>query len=206
MKPSFKGADSYRLKRRGIGAEAIHANQQVGDRVGLAIGFTAENDMLGKPSQILHEHDADGDGDRPQLSDRERLDFLIGSDETDERGRIEATVGMGDVGPGNSDDAWISGERPIAELRELAIVARWQILASLKHLLFDETVVVEKPLGGGGYGSLLFDNLRKCAINAEQGFFDCHAADLKADFRRIELSKPADWQPDFPRAAPIALR
>ena len=61
---------------------------------------------------------------------------------------IEVAVGMGDEGPGETEDPRIAGERPLGQFRQLAIVAGRQVVANLADLLLDEVIVVEQPFGG----------------------------------------------------------
>ncbi len=44
---------------------------------GLLCGPVA-GDPVGQPRQVLHQHDAQGDGDRPQLTQSQRIHLLIG--------------------------------------------------------------------------------------------------------------------------------
>ena len=55
---------------------------------------------------------------------------------------------MGDEGPGDAEHPRIAGERAIAQLGQLAVVARRQIGADLADLLLDQMVIVEQPFGG----------------------------------------------------------
>src|SRR5688500_4103011 len=75
---------------------------------------------------------------------------------------------MRDEGPGHAENPRIPGERPAGELRQLAVVARRQIVADLADLLFDEVVAVEQPLGGRRDGPPLADRACNGAVRPEQ--------------------------------------
>jgi hypothetical protein len=75
---------------------------------------------------------------------------------------------MSDKGPGHAEDLRIAGERSGGQLRQLPIVARWQIVANFADLPFDEVVVVEQPLGGRCNGTIRADRVGDGAIRFEQ--------------------------------------
>ena len=62
----------------------------------------------------------------------------------------------------------IARERPVGELRQLAVEAGRQVLADLADLLFDDVVVVEQPLGGRRDRPALARGSRDGAIRREQ--------------------------------------
>ena len=78
---------------------------------------------------------------------------------------------MSDKGPGHAEDLRIAGERSGGQLRQLPIVARWQIVANFADLPFDEMVVVEQPLGGRCNGTTRADRTCDGAIGFEQNRF-----------------------------------
>ena len=53
--------------------------------------------------QVLDQHDAQRDGDGPQLADGERLDLLVGPHVASQRFGIEQAVGVGDERPGEAE-------------------------------------------------------------------------------------------------------
>ena len=65
----------------------------------------------GRAPQILDQHDAQRDRDRPQLADRQRLHALVGAHEAAQHLGIEAAVGVRDERPGQAEHARIAGER-----------------------------------------------------------------------------------------------
>ncbi len=78
----------HRQHRRGLGlGRAVRAEERVGDRVGALPGGASRGDALGQAPEILDEHDAQRDGQRPQLADRQRHHALIGQDEAAKRRR-----------------------------------------------------------------------------------------------------------------------
>ena len=77
-------------------------------------------------------------------------------------------VGMGDEGPGDAENPRIAGERPLGQFRQLAIVARRQIVADLADLLFDQVIVVEHPFSSGDHASATLQLGGACAIACQQ--------------------------------------
>src|SRR3989475_10920095 len=75
---------------------------------------------------------------------------------------------MSNKGPGHAEDLRIAGERSGGQLRQLPIVAGWQIVANFADLPFDEVVVVEQPLGGRCNGTTLANRACNGAIGVEQ--------------------------------------
>ena len=63
---------------------AVDAQQPVGERVGFLARGAADDDALRDAAQVLHQHDAQRDGHRPQLADGQRLDA------SDRRARSDA--------------------------------------------------------------------------------------------------------------------
>ena len=56
---------------------------------------------------------------------------------------------MGDERPGDPEHPRVAGERPLAQLRQLAIVALGQVGADFADLLLDEMEIVQEPFRGG---------------------------------------------------------
>src|ERR1700720_134504 len=75
---------------------------------------------------------------------------------------------MRDVGPGDSEDAWIAFERAVGELGQLAVEAARKVVANLANLLLDDMKVIDQPFGGGGYGALFANRGRGASIHVEQ--------------------------------------
>ncbi len=130
----------------GVGLCGIE--QTIGESVcGLARLAVAQN-RFRQTAQILHQDDSQGDRNRPQLADRQRLHPLIGVDEAHQSLQVKTAVRVGDEGPRDPEDLWISGEVSVGEFRQLIIIARRQIAPDLADLLFDEMKIVEQPFGG----------------------------------------------------------
>ncbi len=103
---------------------AAGTEQMIGDRVGLPALVAAVDDTLGDPAQILDQDDAQGDRRSPQFANRERLLLLIGVDEGAPGIDIEAAVGVRDERPDESEHPRQSGEGPVGELGQLAVISR----------------------------------------------------------------------------------
>ena len=78
---------------------------------------------------------------------------------------------MGDERPDHPEDTWIARQRTVAELGKLAIISWGQIGADFTDLLFDEMVVVEQPLGGGGDRPSVIGRVSDAAVGLEQDGF-----------------------------------
>ena len=85
---------------------------------------------------------------------------------------------MRDKGPGDAEDARIAGERPAGELRQLAVVARRQIVADLADLLVDDVEVVDQPLRGRGDRPFLGDRPGEDPVRLDQLPAGARAFDL----------------------------
>ena len=76
----------------------------------------ALDDVRHQAPKILHQHDAQGDGQRPQLADGERLYLLVAAHETPQRFDFEAAVAMGNARPGHPEYPRITGKWTAREL------------------------------------------------------------------------------------------
>ena len=119
---------------------------RVGDRVGLGACTPPGGDLVGQPPQVLDQDDAQRDGDRPELADRERLHLRVGRDEAPQQVRVELAVGMGHERPGEAEHARIALERTIGELGQLPVIGRWQVAANLADLRLHQMVIIQQPL------------------------------------------------------------
>ena len=126
------------------------------------------HDALGQAPEILYEHHAQRDRDRPEFADRQRLHALVGAHETTERLRVKPAVRMGDERPGQPINAWIALEVTVSQLRQLSVKAGGQIITDLAQLLVHNVVVVDQPLCRRCDRPLLADCLGDCTIRFEQ--------------------------------------
>ncbi len=129
----------------GFVAARFGSKRPIRQRVGLPAGVETRDDHLCQAAQILDEGDAQRDRDGPQLADGERLDALIRDDQAGQFQNVEGAIGMGDQGPGDTEDARVSGQRAVRELRQQAIEARRQIVLDLADLLVHDVEIVEQP-------------------------------------------------------------
>ena len=109
-----------------------------------------------------------GDGDRPEFADRQRLHLLIGAHEAAQHIGIEMAIGVGDKRPGDAEHARISCERAICQLRQLPVIAWRQRRGDFSDLPFDEIVVVDQPFGSRGDRAALIDCFCNRAVGIEQ--------------------------------------
>ncbi len=127
---------------------AAESEEFVGERVGFLTRGTPAHDRVGEAAEVLHENDAQRDRQRPQLTDRERLHFLIGAHEPLQRIRIEAAVGVRDVRPCDTIYAREPLVRSTGQRRQFAIKPDRQVVANFAQLLVHNKEVVDQPLGG----------------------------------------------------------
>ncbi len=146
------------------------AEQPVRQGVGFPTRRKAICDPLGRAPQVLDERDAQRDRNGPELADGQRLDALIGAHEAYQHLQVEAAVGMGDEGPGQSEDAGIALERSLGQFRELAIEARWQITPDIPDLRLDDRKIIEQPLGGRRDRAILANRLTDAQVGVTQGY------------------------------------
>ena len=75
---------------------------------------------------------------------------------------------MGDEGPGQAENARITGERSGGEFRQLPIIASRQIRADLADLLFDEVVIVDQPFSRGRDCATFVGAFQKAFVRGQQ--------------------------------------
>ena len=112
----------------------------------------AVKDLHSQTPHVLDKDDAQGDRNGPKFADHQRLNLLVGADIAGQHRADHQTVGMGDIGPGQTENPRVSGELTLGQLGQLAVIAGWQIVADLAQLLFDQVKVVQKPFSGGHDG------------------------------------------------------
>ncbi len=146
----------------------IDPEQSIGQPVGLLANRPPARDQVRCATQVLDQHDPQGDGDGPELADRQWLHALVGGHEPGQQLRVESTVGVGDERPGESEHSRISGQRALRELGQLPIVAGRQVVPDLADLGLDDVVVVDQPLRGRRDRVPLGDRPRDGAMGLEQ--------------------------------------
>jgi hypothetical protein len=164
-------------------ARRFEGPQHDGDRLRLATADSEESirravgglpsrttgrDPFGRAPKVLDEEDPQRDRDRPELADRQRLDALVGTHETEERSGVEVAVRVRDERPGQTENTREPGERTFCELRQQAIEAARQVVVNLANLLFDDVEVVDQPLGGRRDRPLLSNRVANRPIGGEQ--------------------------------------
>ena len=66
--------------------------------------------------QILHQHDAQGDGQGPKFADGKWLHLLVAAHEAPQRFDFKPAVAVGDARPGHAEHPRIAGKRAAGEL------------------------------------------------------------------------------------------
>ena len=102
---------------------------------------------FGHAPQVLQQHHAQGGGQRPQLAERELVDFLVGVEKRHEQLGVQHAVGVRHVGPGDAVDARQPGQRLRDQLGQSLVVAARHAGANLLELRLDQVEVVEQPFG-----------------------------------------------------------
>ena len=144
------------------------AQQTVRQLVGRGSSLPRADDQLGQPPQVLHQGDAEVDGNRPELPDGERLATLIGAHESLQRLQFEPAVGMGHVGPGQPVDSRVSREVALGDFRQPAVVAPREVVPDPPDLFLHNVEVVEEPLRGGGDLAFLPHRLGNVAVSGQK--------------------------------------
>ncbi len=111
-----------------------------------------------EPRQVFDQHHAQGDGDRPEFADLERLNPLVGAAEAVQRIELEAAVRMRDNGPSQSVDPRIAAQRSMRKLRQLLVKSRRQIAPHGTDVLVDDVVIVDQPFGRRRHRTALADS------------------------------------------------
>ena len=105
--------------------------------------------------------------------------------------------------PGDAEHARITREWPIGQLRQLLVIARWQIGADLQKLRLDEVIVVDQLFGGRRDGAAVLGCLGDGELSAEQcrtvaaqaGPEGLHACNLAVDRLGVGEASGTDLQP-----------
>ena len=105
----------------------------------------ALDNLQSQASHVFDQDDAQRDRHCPDFTDHQRLNLLVGLDETGENRTGHKAVGVGHISPSQAKNPRVAGERAIGQLWELSIIPGWQIVPDLSQLLFDKVEVVEQP-------------------------------------------------------------
>ena len=95
---------------------AARSKQPVCDSIGRVALAAAAADAFRQPAQVFNQHNPQRDRNRPQLANRQWLNFLIGAHIIEQALAIKIAVRMRDIGPGQPENPWIPGKRTRSEL------------------------------------------------------------------------------------------
>ncbi len=127
------------------------------------------NGQLRQPPQVLDQGHSQVNGDRPELTDAERLDALVGPHECLQRFQVKATIGMGDIRPRQPVDTRIPAEVvALRDLRQEPVETARQVVPDLPDLLVHHVKVVEEPLLGLRNLALLSNRIDDVPVAGEQ--------------------------------------
>ena len=146
----------------------VNPEQSVRNHVGFLPCDTAAHDALRCAAHVFHKYDPQRNRNRPELSNGERMDGLIGAHEAPQSLRIEATVGMRDERPSHAEYPRVAGEGAIGELRQFSIVTGRQIDANLADLLLDDVIIIEQPFSRWRDRASRVHGSRDVSIGCEQ--------------------------------------
>ncbi len=136
-----------RLPLRKAGRRFERRQHPFGEGVGLCALAPRDFHAAGEAPEVLDQRDAERDGNRPQLADRQRRDRLVRVEEILERLHVGAAVGVGDERCGDRVDARVTAELSPGKVRKLPLVVRGKVLTDFADLVEDEMEIVEEPFG-----------------------------------------------------------
>ena len=94
---------------------------------------------------------------------------MIGSDETPEPCRVEASVGVGDRFEREVVHPRQALRRAVRQARQFAAVALRQMPPRRTNLFLNEIEVVEQPVAGRGNAPAFLDGFRQQTMRRDQG-------------------------------------
>ena len=118
--------------------------------IGGTAGGAANHDLVGQPAQVLDQRELQHARPRPQLTERERRDALVGIQELRELPKIEPAVAIAQQFHRDRVDAGVAGAFARRQRGQLAVVAARHVLPDRDQFRRDEVEVIEEPLGSGG--------------------------------------------------------
>ncbi|HXR35439.1 MAG TPA: hypothetical protein VN754_05795 [Candidatus Binataceae bacterium] len=145
-----------------------HAQQLVGQSVGVLARGPAPDDPLGGAPQILHQYDSQRDRDCPQFADRQGLHLLISADKAAQHLGVKPAVGVRDKCPGDSKYPRVAFQGTVSKLGQLPVVSGRKIVANQADLFLRSVKVIYQPLRRWRYRALLMNRLRDGAIRLHQ--------------------------------------
>ena len=102
--------------------------------------------LLRQPAEVLEEGQLQHAGPGPQLANGQRRHRLVAVQEPDELVALYAAVAVTNQLDGQSVDTRMARQFPQRQLRELAVVASWEVVADVEDLRRHQVEVVEEPL------------------------------------------------------------
>ncbi len=110
---------------------------------------TTRHDSLRRATQILDKDDAQRDRHRPEFSDREWLNALVGVHKPSQCFQIEPAVGVCNECPRNPKYSWIPFEWPLGKFGEFAIKAAREVVVDFADLFIHDMKIIDQPLRRG---------------------------------------------------------
>jgi hypothetical protein len=103
----------------------------------------------GQRPDAQDQAEAQHDGHRPELADRQAPHALIAIDEARKSVGVDAPIRVPEVIQTHSVNAGVTPHGAVRDTRQLDQVPERQILGDLTDLLLDDAGVIEQPLFGG---------------------------------------------------------
>ncbi len=100
----------------------------------------------GDAPQVLDQRQAEHDRDRPQLSQRERGNGLVGLHEAPDARHVHPPIDVRDQLEHDVVTARETRRSPVQEPRQLPAVCSGKVPAGQSNLLLDQVEIVEEPL------------------------------------------------------------
>ncbi len=149
----MKARSGLRLRKLGkdreelVGIPSIGGDDPVRPEVrGLTLSKLRQG-SFGDAQDALDQRRAQHLGDSPELADRQRVDGLIGIDESEDVLPVQAQIRMEDEFPREPINARETPVRLAGERRKLPVIASGKVHQRFAGIAVDDVLVVEEPLG-----------------------------------------------------------
>ncbi len=125
-------------------------------------------DADGDPPQVLDQRQPEHDRDRPQLSQRERGDGLVGRREAAEARHVHPPVNVREQLEHDVISTRVPRRRPVQQPGQLATVSSREVPTGRPNLLLDQIEIVEEPLARRCDPSFCHDGRRYQLVRLHQ--------------------------------------
>ena len=109
----------------------------------------AFSNVVSHPAQVFKQHHPQCGWHGPQLAQTELIDFLVSAQKGGKKSRIQHTVGMRYIGPGNTVNTRQAFKRLACQLGQVSVVMSGHTLVNLLKLCFYQVKIVQQPFSSG---------------------------------------------------------